>query len=84
MSFSSLLFSLLSASLCLFPLLSDYTTGAGKASADAVAWWQKIATKYKGKSHVLYEIANEPNGVTWNTVKAYVTLIGCFNGVIRG
>lgn len=48
-----------------------YTTGAGKASADAVAWWQKIATKYKGKSHVLYEIANEPNGVTWNTVKAY-------------
>ena len=66
------LFTSLLASLCLSPLLSDYTTGAGKASADAVAWWQKIATKYKGKSHVLYEIANEPNGVTWNTVKAYV------------
>ena len=39
---------------------------------EAKAFWQEMATLYKGKQHVLYEIANEPNGVTWNSsIKPY-------------
>jgi len=40
--------------------------------SEAKAFWQEMATLYKGKQHVLYEIANEPNGVTWNgSIKPY-------------
>ncbi|HEU4325982.1 MAG TPA: cellulase family glycosylhydrolase [Roseiflexaceae bacterium] len=40
--------------------------------AEAKAFWQEMATLYKGKQHVLYEIANEPNGVTWgSSIKPY-------------
>lgn len=39
---------------------------------EAKAFWQEMATLYKGKQHVLYEIANEPNGVTWSgSIKPY-------------
>jgi aryl-phospho-beta-D-glucosidase BglC (GH1 family) len=34
-------------------------------------FWTYMSQKHAGKKHVLYEIANEPNGVTWSTVKTY-------------
>lgn len=34
----------------------------------AEEFWRFIANNNKGKDHVLYEIANEPNGVDWNTI----------------
>ncbi|KAJ1637428.1 glycoside hydrolase superfamily [Pavlovales sp. CCMP2436] len=37
----------------------------------ALAFWEAMATAYKDKTHVLYELANEPNAVDWPTVKEY-------------
>ncbi|MBO0930591.1 cellulase family glycosylhydrolase [Fibrella aquatilis] len=39
--------------------------------SDAKAFFGANAQKHAGKKHVIYEICNEPNGVDWNTVKAY-------------
>jgi len=52
-----------------------WLTGAGKQQVDASKFWHDIATTYKGKSHVLYEICNEPNGVSWSSVKSYADSI---------
>src|SRR5690606_24329447 len=30
-----------------------------------------LATANKGKKNLIYEICNEPNGVTWSTIKSY-------------
>ncbi len=40
-------------------------------TARALDFWRSIATQYKDKKHLLYEIANEPNGVSWQTIKNY-------------
>jgi hypothetical protein len=48
-----------------------YLTSQGAATGVAIDFWKEMATKYKDKTHVIYEIANEPNGVTWDTVLAY-------------
>lgn len=37
----------------------------------ATEFWQEMATLFKDEDHLLYEIANEPNGVSWETVKRY-------------
>ncbi|HDQ26907.1 MAG TPA: glycoside hydrolase family 5 protein, partial [bacterium] len=37
----------------------------------ARVFWEAMAEEHKGKKHVLYEICNEPNGVTWTQVKTY-------------
>ncbi|HCT89866.1 MAG TPA: glycosyl hydrolase family 5 [Lachnospiraceae bacterium] len=38
----------------------------------AVAFFKKMAEKYKDHTNVLYEICNEPNGgTTWSTVRIY-------------
>lgn len=34
-------------------------------------FWSYMSAKHAGKEHVLYEIANEPNGVGWPRVKSY-------------
>ncbi|MES2731397.1 MAG: cellulase family glycosylhydrolase [Bacteroidota bacterium] len=34
-------------------------------------FWTYMATKHGSEKHVLYEIANEPNGVDWPRVKSY-------------
>lgn len=39
--------------------------------SSALAFWQEMATLYKASPHVLYELANEPNGVAWSVVKSY-------------
>ena len=43
----------------------------GASSGLAIDFWEYVANKYKNKKHVLYETANEPNNVQWDTVKAY-------------
>jgi hypothetical protein len=37
----------------------------------AIDFWKKMATNYHTKHHVIYEIANEPNNVTWSDVLLY-------------
>jgi len=37
----------------------------------AIDFWETIANKYRTYDNVLYEIANEPNGVSWEIVKLY-------------
>ena len=40
--------------------------------SEAVAFFKRMASKYKKHTNVLYEICNEPNGGTdWNTVRVY-------------
>jgi len=45
--------------------------GEGASTGLAIDWWKDMATMYKDKDHVLYEIANEPNNVDWPTVKKH-------------
>jgi len=50
----------------------------------ASEFWTHIAQRYKDKRHVLYEIANEPNGddLTWDRLLEYHnTIIGVIRGV---
>jgi aryl-phospho-beta-D-glucosidase BglC (GH1 family) len=37
----------------------------------ARTFFTEIAQRHNGKNNLLYEIANEPNGVSWQTVKTY-------------
>lgn len=37
----------------------------------ALDFFRTMAQKHAGKKNVIYEICNEPNGVDWNTIKAY-------------
>jgi endoglucanase len=39
--------------------------------AHAKTFFKNVATRHKSKINVLYEVANEPNGVTWNHIKNY-------------
>lgn len=48
-----------------------YLDSEGASSGLAIDYWKSVAEKYKNKKHVLYETANEPNGVSWETVKKY-------------
>ena len=49
----------------------------GADSGLAIDFWTKYAQLYKDETHVLYEIANEPNNIEWSNVLAY------HNSVIR-
>ncbi len=44
-------------------------------TTEAKDFWNYISAKHKGKKHVLYEICNEPNGVTWGTIKNFANQI---------
>ncbi|MDP9793759.1 endoglucanase [Catenuloplanes nepalensis] len=37
----------------------------------AKTFFEQIAARHRDKGNVIYEIANEPNGVHWNTIKSY-------------
>ncbi|MER5770389.1 cellulase family glycosylhydrolase [Streptomyces sp. NPDC001985] len=39
--------------------------------ARAKTFFTEIAQRHAGKSNVIYEIANEPSGVTWSRIKSY-------------
>ncbi|PUT42193.1 cellulase [Legionella taurinensis] len=43
--------------------------------ARAKTFFTAIATAHKNKNNILYEIANEPNGVSWSTIKSYANEI---------
>ncbi len=38
---------------------------------NAVNFFTAIATDYKDHINIIYDIANEPNGVTWNSIRNY-------------
>jgi endoglucanase len=40
-------------------------------TALATAYFSHMAARYKDKPNILYEIANEPNGVSWSGIRAY-------------
>lgn len=42
---------------------------------EAAAFFNEMSARYKDKTHVFYEICNEPNGVDWNTIKQYANQI---------
>lgn len=37
----------------------------------AKTFFANMSQKYKDQTHVIYEICNEPNGVSWNRIKEY-------------
>ncbi len=43
--------------------------------ARAKTFFTAIATAHKDKNNILYEIANEPNGVSWSTIRSYANEI---------
>ncbi|GEM_PF-348994 len=38
---------------------------------EAKAFFAKMSARYKNETHVMYEICNEPNGVSWDQVRSY-------------
>lgn len=50
-------------------ILSDGDPNTNIASARE--FWDYMSRKHAGKKHVLYEICNEPNGVSWDRIKTY-------------
>ncbi len=42
---------------------------------NAKKFFTDVATLNKNKNNIIYEIANEPNGVSWSTIKNYATQI---------
>jgi aryl-phospho-beta-D-glucosidase BglC (GH1 family) len=36
------------------------------ADADTVVFWRQVATAYRGDPHVLFELFNEPNQISWD------------------
>ncbi|MEV6491030.1 cellulase family glycosylhydrolase [Actinoplanes sp. NPDC051633] len=43
--------------------------------ARAKTFFQQIASRHKDKNNILYEIANEPSDVHWNSIKSYADQI---------
>jgi endoglucanase len=36
------------------------------ADTNSVTFWSQVADKYKGDGHVMFELYNEPNGISWD------------------
>ena len=52
------------------------TPGDPNADLDAAKdFWDYMSSKHKNDKNVIYEICNEPNGVSWSTVKTYANAI---------
>ncbi|WP_434739611.1 cellulase family glycosylhydrolase [Micromonospora sp. SH-82] len=43
--------------------------------ARARTFFTEIAQRHKDKTNILYEVANEPNGVSWSSIKSYAEQI---------
>ncbi|XOV77666.1 MAG: LamG-like jellyroll fold domain-containing protein [Aestuariibacter sp.] len=41
----------------------------GRNETDAHAWWNAVSTAFKDRTHVIYEINNEPGGPNWATAR---------------
>jgi hypothetical protein len=48
-----------------------YLTSRGANTGPAIDFWKRMAVLYKSRTHLIYEIANEPNGVPWNVTLEY-------------
>ncbi|SDK11274.1 endoglucanase [Lentzea albidocapillata subsp. violacea] len=44
-------------------------------TARAKTFFKEIAQRHKNKTNIIYDIANEPNGVTWSRVKSYAEAV---------
>ena len=58
----------------IYCMIDWHVLNPGDPNANIVAardFWSYMSAKHTGKKHVIYEIANEPNGVTWPQVKTY-------------
>ena len=42
---------------------------------EAKTFFAEMSLRHKDKKHVIYEICNEPNGVSWSTVQTYANII---------
>jgi len=49
----------------------DWHSGAGAQASAASTFFVSMATAYGNTPNVMYEIWNEPSGVTWPTIKTY-------------
>jgi endoglucanase len=49
----------------------DWHSGAGAVASAASTFFVSMATAYGNTPNVMYEIWNEPSGVTWPTIKTY-------------
>lgn len=38
---------------------------------EAKDFWSYMSAKHTGKKHVMYKLCNEPNGVSWSTIKTF-------------
>ncbi len=45
------------------------------ADVNSIQFWKEVATKYQGDGHVIFELYNEPNGISWSV---------CLNGGMLG
>ncbi len=45
-----------------FYVIIDYHPVGGRDETDATEWWSVIAPRYKNRTHVIYEVTNEPGG----------------------
>lgn len=45
-----------------FYVIIDYHPVGGRDETDATDWWRVIAPRYKNRTHVIYEVTNEPGG----------------------
>ncbi|HEY3256479.1 MAG TPA: glycoside hydrolase family 5 protein [Polyangiaceae bacterium] len=54
-----------------YVLIDWHEEKAPERTAEAVAFFSKMATKYAGVPNVLYEPFNEPTGLTWSEIKPY-------------
>ena len=43
--------------------------------SDAKTFFQNVSSRNASKKNVIYEIANEPNGVSWSTIKQYANTV---------
>lgn len=62
------------ASRGVYCMIDWHVLNPGDPNANLTAardFWQYMSVQHSGKKHVIYEIANEPNGVNWNTIKSY-------------
>jgi hypothetical protein len=48
-------------------ILDNHGSGSPfMADADSVVFWREVATVYRGDPHVLFELFNEPNQISWD------------------
>lgn len=62
----------------MYVIVDWHTMDPGDPNKDldnALTFFKKIAERHKHKRNVLYEIANEPHGVSWASIKSYADTV---------